>query len=97
MSGLCEGRVVIVIGAGRGIRGAHALAYAAEGASVVVNDVGAAPDGTRAETGPAQQVVDEIDAAAGRPSRTPTMSPTGPAPSGWSTPRSRTSADWTSS
>jgi NAD(P)-dependent dehydrogenase (short-subunit alcohol dehydrogenase family) len=67
VSGLCEGRVVIVTGAGRGIGRAHALAFAAAGAAVVVNDVGVALDGTGADgAGPAQQVVDEIVAAGGR-------------------------------
>ena len=53
-------------GAGRGIGRAHALAFAAEGARVVVNDLGVARDGTGShDTGPAQQVVDEIRAAGG--------------------------------
>ena len=65
MSGLCEGRVVIVTGAGRGIGREHALAFAREGARVVVNDLGVALDGTGGGAGPAQKVVDEIRAAGG--------------------------------
>ncbi|HXF90026.1 MAG TPA: SDR family NAD(P)-dependent oxidoreductase [Xanthobacteraceae bacterium] len=65
MAGIVEGKVAIVTGAGRGIGRAIALLLAAEGARVVVNDVGAALDGSGADTGPAQTVVGEIKKAGG--------------------------------
>lgn len=65
MAGLCEGRVAIVTGAGRGIGREHALMLAAEGAAVVVNDLGADPDGSGADAGPANDVVAEIEAMGG--------------------------------
>jgi NAD(P)-dependent dehydrogenase (short-subunit alcohol dehydrogenase family) len=64
--GIVAGKVAIVTGAGRGIGRGIALMLAQEGASVVVNDVGASLDGAGADVGPAQQVVDEIKKAGGK-------------------------------
>ena len=65
MARLCEGRVAIVTGGGRGIGREYCLMLAAEGAKVVVNDLGAARDGEGADLSPAAEVVAEIVAAGG--------------------------------
>ena len=65
MSKICEGRIVIITGAGRGIGRAHALEFARQGAKVVVNDLGTEADGKGDSAGPAQAVVDEIVAMGG--------------------------------
>ena len=66
MADRLAGKVAIVTGAGRGIGRAEALLLAEEGAAVVVNDLGGAPDGTGASTSPADEVVTEITGKGGR-------------------------------
>ncbi|MCB1462843.1 MAG: SDR family oxidoreductase [Nitratireductor sp.] len=65
MAGICQNRVVIVTGAGRGLGRAYALGLAGEGAKVIVNDLGVGTHGDATAENPAQQVVDEIRAMGG--------------------------------
>ena len=64
--GICENRTVIITGAARGLGRAYALAFAAEGANVVVNDIGASLGGEGRDTSAADEVVAEILASGGK-------------------------------
>jgi NAD(P)-dependent dehydrogenase (short-subunit alcohol dehydrogenase family) len=66
MSKMMEGKVVVVTGAGRGIGRDMALLMAAEGAAVVVNDLGVSVDGSVSTETPAAEVVREIESRGGR-------------------------------
>src|SRR6476661_5730292 len=63
--GICDGRVVIVTGSGRGIGRDHALLFAAEGAKVVVNDLGGDMHGEGGDLSAAMQTVADIEAMGG--------------------------------
>jgi NAD(P)-dependent dehydrogenase (short-subunit alcohol dehydrogenase family) len=60
MTGICEGRIVVVTGSGNGLGKSYALAFARAGAKVVVNDLGVSLAGEGRDTATAQKVVDEI-------------------------------------
>lgn len=64
--GICQGRTVVITGAARGLGRAYALAFAAEGANVVVNDIGTSLGGEGRDTSAADEVVATIKAAGGR-------------------------------
>jgi NAD(P)-dependent dehydrogenase (short-subunit alcohol dehydrogenase family) len=64
--GVIDGRVAIVTGGARGIGASISRLFAAEGASVVINDLGGAPDGSGSDGGPAKEIADEITAAGGK-------------------------------
>jgi NAD(P)-dependent dehydrogenase (short-subunit alcohol dehydrogenase family) len=63
--GALDGRVAVITGAGRGLGREHALLFAAEGARVIVNDLGGGPDGSGSDASPAEQVAAEIRAMGG--------------------------------
>jgi len=66
MAGICQDRTVIITGAARGLGKSYALAFAAEGANVVVNDIGTSLHGEGRDTSAADGVVEEIRAAGGK-------------------------------
>jgi NAD(P)-dependent dehydrogenase (short-subunit alcohol dehydrogenase family) len=64
--GIIDGRVAIITGGARGIGASISRLFAAEGASLVINDLGGSPDGSGSDDGPAKQIADEIAAAGGK-------------------------------
>ena len=66
MAGICDGRTVIITGAARGLGRSYALAFAREGANVVVNDIGTSLAGEGRDTSAADEVVEEIRSAGGK-------------------------------
>ena len=65
MAGICDGRIAIVTGAGRGLGREYALALAREGAKVVVNDLGTGAAGEGSDSSPAEAVVAVIRSLGG--------------------------------
>ena len=64
--GELEGKVAIITGAGRGIGAALARRFTAEGAAVILNDLGGAPDGSATGEQPAQELAQQIRDAGGK-------------------------------
>ncbi|MEZ5340154.1 MAG: hypothetical protein R2706_01530 [Acidimicrobiales bacterium] len=87
MTRLCEDRVCIVTGGGRGIGREHALLVAEHGANVIVNDLGGSMDGQGNDVSAAEEVAAEIRAGVARPKRMVMTYRTGRGPSASSTRR----------
>jgi NAD(P)-dependent dehydrogenase (short-subunit alcohol dehydrogenase family) len=80
--GICDGRIVVITGAGRGIGREHALEFASQGAKIVVNDLGAEVDGTAARPARPARWSTRSGAWAARPWPTATTSRTTTGPGG---------------